>query len=78
MDSIPISFECNGKKYSGCEFSAVHGAGQNVWHLNDSKCFYLGRLRQANGKWVFDATPKTQELAEMADFFGDYLTAWLE
>jgi hypothetical protein len=50
----------------------------NVWHLNDSKCFYLGRLRQANGKWVFDATPKTQELAEMADFFGDYLTAWLE
>jgi len=73
MDHIPISFEHSGKKYS-CRFGAVHGAGQNVWHLNDDKNFYLGRLRQANDKWMFDATPKRQELAEMANFFGDYLT----
>lgn len=77
MDTVPISFEHVGKKYSG-HFSEIHGASQNVWHLQDDGNFYLGRLRQANDKWVFDPTPKTEELAEMAEFFGDYLTAWYQ
>jgi len=73
MDHIPILFEHGGKKYSGY-FSQVHGSGDGVWHLNDDKNFCCGRLRQANGKWVFDPTPKTGKLAEMANFFSDYLT----
>ena len=77
MEYIPITFEHNGKKYSAY-FNAVHGGGQNVWHLNDDKNFHLGRLRQANDKWVFDATPKTQELAELADYFGHFLISWHE
>lgn len=44
----------------------------------DDKNFYLGRLRTANDKWVFDATDKSAELKELADFFGNYLTAWHE
>ena len=75
MKDIPLKFECDGKKYS-CRFSAIHGAGQNIWHLMNDRNFYLVRLRQANDIWVFDPTPKTGELAEAAQFFGDYLMAW--
>lgn len=53
-------------------------AGAGIYHLMDDKNFYLGRLRQANGKWVFDATPKTKELEGMAEYFGDFLAAWFE
>lgn len=77
VDNIPISFDCNGKKYL-CRFSEIRGASEEVWHLMDNRNFYLGRLRQANDKWVFDPTPKTGDLAELADFFRDYLTAWIE
>ena len=77
MDHIPITFEHNGKKYTG-NFSSVHGAGQNVWYLMDNKNFYRGRLRIAKGKWVFNATTKIQELSDLADFFGDYLVAWFD
>ena len=75
MDQIPISFECDGKKYS-CQLTEVRGAAEEMWHLMDDRSFYLGRLRQVNDKWVFDATPKTQELTAKAEYFGDYLTAW--
>ena len=74
---VPITSEVAGKKYS-CRFTAVYGAGQNVWHLSDDRNFYLGRLRQANDRWVFDGTPKTQQLDGMADWFANYLTAWVE
>jgi hypothetical protein len=57
MKDMPITFEHNGKKYSGY-FAAVHGAGQNVWHLMDNKNFYLGQLRFVNDKWVFNGTTK--------------------
>jgi hypothetical protein len=76
MDKVPITFECNGKKYSGY-FSEIHGAGSNVWHLNIDK-YYSGSLQLSNDKWVFHAGPKDRELAELADFFGNYLTAWYE
>jgi hypothetical protein len=77
MKDIPIEFRLNGKKYSG-NFSAIHGSGNNVWHLMDDRNFYLGRLRRANDKWVFDASGKSDELKELAEFFGDYITAWYE
>jgi hypothetical protein len=76
-DRIPITFEHSGKKYIG-SFSSVHGAGQNVWYLTDNKNFYLGRLRLSRDQWVFDATPKTQELCDLAEYFGEYLMAWGE
>ncbi len=76
MKDVPITFEHN-RKHSGY-FSPVHGAGNNMWHLMDNKNFYLGRLRFTNDKWVFDATPKTQELTDLADFFGNYLFSWYE
>ena len=77
MEGIPISFEHAGKKYRG-HFSQVSGAGDSsVWHLMDDKNYYLGQLRYTNG-WVFDPTPKTNKLVELADFFGDYVTAWIQ
>ena len=75
MEQIPITFEIAGKKYSA-RFTAVHGAGQNVWHLMDNQNYYLGRLRRVNDKWVFDASDKSAELKQLADFFGDYLISW--
>jgi hypothetical protein len=67
MDHVTINFEHYGKKYT-CNFSAVYGAGQNVWHLMDDKNFYLGTLRMNKDRWVFDATPNTQELSELANY----------
>jgi hypothetical protein len=79
MDHVPITFECNGKKYS-VHFAAVHGAGSNVWHLMDNKGFYLGRLRQARGEWVFDNSNEKKNpcLGTMTDYFADFLVNWYE
>jgi len=77
MDDIPIMFEHNGKTYKG-RFSSVYGTGQNEWHLMDDKNFYRGTLRMNKDQWVFDPTPKTLELSDLADFFGEYLIAWHE
>jgi hypothetical protein len=44
-----------------------------MWHLMDDKNYYLGRLRMANNKWVFDAPDKVAELADLAEFFGECL-----
>jgi len=71
MEEIPITFEHNGSKYSGL-LSAVHGAGQHVWHMYVNRYFY-GRLRYCNG-WVFDSI----KMPEMADYLGDYVTAWYQ
>lgn len=76
MDTIPISFEHLGKQYTG-HFSKVMGAGSgSTYYLMDDKNFYLGRLRIANEQWTFDASPKKQELKDVADFFGDYIINW--
>lgn len=77
MHQIPITFDHEGKQYSGY-FSKVAGAGQTgVWYLSDNNNLYLGRLRYTD-RWVFDPTPKTESLAALADFFGDFITAWYE
>lgn len=80
LDHIPVEFDHNGKHYK-CHLSKVSGAGQtSVFHLMDGKNFYNGRLRWSDfeNKWVFDPTPKTEDLKELADFFGDVVTAWYE
>ena len=54
------------------------GGHTSTFHLMDKNNYYLGRLRYSdftNG-WVFDPTPKTQELKGLADFFGDYIINW--
>ena len=78
MDVIPITFEHNGKKFHG-RFTKVSGAGDTgVWHLMDEKNFYLGRLRLVLNKWGFDPTPKTKDLLELTDYFGEVITPWYE
>ena len=75
MESIQIKFIHEGKQYDG-NFSKVMGpGGTSTFHLMDHQNFYLGRLRIANNKLTFDATPRTQELKELADYFGDNITA---
>jgi hypothetical protein len=68
-ERIPITFEHKGIKYCG-QLSQVHGAGQDAWHLMVGGYFF-GTLRYCNG-WVFDSI----KMPEMADFLGDYITAW--
>ena len=39
MENIPVTFECNGKTFSG-QLALVAGAGGNaVFHLMDIKAF---------------------------------------
>jgi hypothetical protein len=78
MDQIPVTFEHMGKTVKG-QLGKVQGAGDTeVWHLHDNKNYYLGRLRRLNAQWVFDPTPKTESLVEMAQYFGDVVTAWYQ
>ena len=76
MNYIPITFEHVGQQYSG-HFGIVMGGGHtSTFHLMDNKNYYLGRLRMYNDEFVFDPTPKTKELSQLADFFGDYIINW--
>lgn len=73
MDGIPITFEYKGKNYKG-HFSKVSGASARVWHLMIGNYYYGAlHLTKKNG-WVFYGNKMT----ELADYFGDYLTAWYE
>lgn len=76
MAPIPITFEHQGKHYDGHFVKVMGGGDTSTFHLKDDKKFYLGRLRITNDQWVFDPTPKTGELKELADYFGDYITNW--
>jgi hypothetical protein len=67
MTKIPIAFDYQGKHYSGT-LEQVAGAGTDVYHLMIDK-FYYGRLRKANGAWVFDPANGSQ-MKELAGFFG--------
>jgi len=80
MDQIPIELDCEGKKYKG-HLSQVSGFGEtSPFHLMDDKNFYNGSLRWSHftKTSVFDTTPKTKDLVELANFFGDVVTAWYE
>jgi len=80
LENIPTNFDHCGKQYI-CHVSKVSGAGDtSTFHLIDEKNFYLGRLRWSSfeKKLVFDAPHKTKELEQLADYFGDVVTAWYE
>lgn len=73
MDKIPITFD----KFTGY-FTKVSGAGESsIWHLYDSKNYYIGRLRFTD-KWVFDSSPKGKEFETLADYFGEVVRAWYQ
>ena len=78
MDKIPITFTHHDKQFSGF-FSKVQGAGStSVWHLNDEQNYYLGRLRIGwQDQWYFDGSKAEDRLEELAQFFGNYLTAYI-
>lgn len=73
MEDIPISFECEGKKYAGY-FSQVMGQGSNSnFHLYINK-YFCGTLKYTD-KWVFYPTPKTEQFVPLADDFGRVVMA---
>ena len=55
-------------------FQSVYGAGAGVWHLMIDD-YYYGRLRMTDGRWFFDGNKHGME--DLADYFGDYVTAWV-
>lgn len=77
-DRIPVTFEHDGKTYSGY-FSQVQGGGSTaVFHLMIDK-FYWGRLRlSADNEWVFDPTPHDPWLADYAAEFGFLIISWFQ
>jgi hypothetical protein len=71
-NNVPISFQYGQKLYSGT-FHIVCGTGHEyVWHLYLNS-FYYGNL-QYTDRWVFSGS----DFQCLADFFGDYLTAWYQ
>ena len=77
MLSFPISFECNGKQYTG-EFSQVSGSGGTTTFYLMINNFYCGRLRNDAVSWIFDTTPKTKDFETLGEFFGNYIIAWVD
>ena len=78
MDKAPISFKHRGKEFKAF-FSEINGAGDTtVWYLDDVKGYYLGRLRLSHGEWVFDESRPADKLGELAQYFGDFITAWIQ
>ena len=78
MDKAPIHFKHHGKDFKA-KFSNVSGAGDaTVWYLEDTKGYYLGRLRLSHGEWVFDESRPSDKLSELAQYFGDFITAWIQ
>lgn len=68
MHQVPITFEHNGKHYTG-HFHAVAGAGSTrIWHLMVDN-YYKGCLRFTD-KWVFDSNCGMEDLAK---FFGEFI-----
>ncbi|RYD54052.1 MAG: hypothetical protein EOP56_19640 [Sphingobacteriales bacterium] len=71
--SIPITFEFEGREYRG-ELVEVT-AGGSYWQLLIDRYFYGDLMYSAKG-WAF-YSPKDR-FPGMADYFGDYLTAYLQ
>ena len=71
MENIPVTFECNGKTFSGLLAQVAGSGGNSVFHLMDNKNFYCGRLRYSDfiKDWVFDPTRK---LKSWNDFHKDF------
>lgn len=73
MDRVPITFEFQGKKYSGY-FTHVNGAGSSsMFHLTVDR-YHIGQLWFSD-RWRFESN-STPEMRDLAEYFGDYVTAW--
>ena len=76
MERIPIAFEHETMTFSG-HFQKVAGAGDtSLWHLMIHS-YYFGRLRYTD-KWVFDGNKLSEKFTGLSQFFGGYITAWIE
>jgi len=71
---IPVTFEYEGKQYSGY-FSEVLGVGRDHWHLMVDK-FYWGRLRRVGDQWFFDENKP--RIGHLVDYFAEVIIAWYE
>jgi len=78
-DNIPVSFEYKGRKYEG-RFKAVNGGGSSGhWHLEiekNDRYYYFGQLLKTESGWSFSC--QDGYLNDLAEFFGDVVTAWYE
>ncbi len=75
MDDIPVSFEWQGKEYAR-HFSVPHDAGGNVWFLTVNKYHWGQLILTQNYGWAFHNNKN--EMKELADYFGDVVTAWYQ
>ena len=75
MKEIPIQFDYKGKHYEG-HFSEVAGGGAHSWHLMIDN-YYKGQLiLTENYGWAFHNNK--DEMKDMAEYFGEYITLWYE
>ena len=76
MKIIPIKFEHHGKEYAG-RFTHTQ-PDTSIWYLTDNKNSHLGKLRRHNDSWIFDDSDPENKLSELADYFANYIIAWIE
>jgi hypothetical protein len=76
LDNIPISFEHEGKKYTGT-LDEVSGAGAaKTWHLMVDK-YYWGQLVFTDNGFSF--LPQNDEwLKDFSEYMGEVVTLWYE
>lgn len=76
MQKIPITFEYEGMPYTG-HFRQVSGSGSvATFHLMIDN-FYQGQLVHTDDNgWQF--TSNQNKFITLSQFFGDYITAWMQ
>lgn len=76
MTNIPISFEYEQQHYTG-HFKQVSGSGSTAsFHLMIDN-FYQGQLvHTTEHGWQF--TSNKNKFVTLSQFFGDYITAWMQ
>jgi hypothetical protein len=76
QEEIPITFAYEGKDYSG-HFSAVSGGGSSsTFHLMIDSFFQGQLVNSENYGWQF--YNNKEKFKKMADYFGEYITAYLQ
>jgi hypothetical protein len=89
MTEIPVTFRLDGKEYKGTITSVSGAASGAMFHLNVDK-HHWGRLWYVEGHpgfgdglhavkagWRF-ASNQHPSLSELADYFGEIVTAWFQ
>lgn len=75
MQSIPIAFDYQGKRYEAT-FREVAGAAGRSWHLMIDG-YYRGQLNFSESLG-FQFTSQSGKFKELTDFFASVITAWYE